>query len=328
VAPGAFAATQKSKVRTPNLDEALDDQDAFIRFVRNSTASKSTPEYRELYQFLLQCFLEADTNFDGRVGADRFDYMVERAACLPRKFGYAPTEDEIYPTPQHRVQARAALFRTIDTDGSGEIAFDEWLEWAFTHIRGKASTLNPNQVSWNQDAQSFTRWIVAACRSTSSKEYKELYHFLQECFTSADQDLDGRVNRSEFDQLIEMSADAPRRFGFAPSEQQTYRTPQEKNAARNRMWAEMDNDGNMNISFDEWMAWSFRHICGKARQLDPTLSGAPPLAGAAPALAPAPCPFGFGRAVPALAPAPATVGGQYQVVYGHPVAMPTVARSF
>merc|ERR1712050_139873 len=109
------------------------------RFVRNAAVSKATDEYRELYHFLLQCFLEADTDFDGLVGPDRFDFMIERAAALPRKFGYAPTEAESYPTPEHRRQARVAEFRNINTSGEGAIAFDEWLEWSYNHIRGKAA---------------------------------------------------------------------------------------------------------------------------------------------------------------------------------------------
>merc|ERR1719203_2744516 len=75
----------KSNKGTPLLDEAFDDEDAFIRFTMNAAASKATDEYRELYHFLLQTFTEADSDFDGLVGPDRFDFMIERAASLPRR---------------------------------------------------------------------------------------------------------------------------------------------------------------------------------------------------------------------------------------------------
>merc|ERR1712183_279943 len=107
------------------------------------------------------------------------------------------------------------MFSKINSSGSGQIAFDEWL---FIHIRGKAATLShSSKVHWNEDAANFKRWIVAASRTKTSKEYKELFHFLQECFTAADQDLDGKVNHAEFDTMIDVAAEAPRCFGFAPS---------------------------------------------------------------------------------------------------------------
>lgn len=268
----------KSNKRTPLLDEAFDDEDAFIRFTMNAAASKATDEYRELYHFLLQTFTEADSDFDGLVGPDRFDFMIERAASLPRRFGFAPTEAESYPTPQARQQTRAWEFKKINISGTGLIAFDEWLEWAYRHICEKAATLNAQKdgCSWNDSPQRFKQWVVAACRSTRSKEYKELYHFMQECFTTADRDMDGKVSHAEFDTMIEAAAAAPRKFGFAPQSSEMFRTDAERVASRQREFSEMDVHRHGTISFDDWMQWCYRHICGKATAFDPTLTGLPP----------------------------------------------------
>lgn len=266
----AMAATVKCRQPTPCLNAAFHDENAFIQFVLNATVGTQTQEYKELYQFLLDVFLEADTDFDGLVGHERFDYMIERAAMLPRKFGLAPSETETYPTAEARRAAREAEFRAIDTSGDGQIAFDEWLAWCIKHISGKAAQLRSGRVTgnnWNVDKEHFVSWISTACSNKHSKEYKELYHFLQECFTAADSDLDGKVNHAEFDTMIEVAAEAPRRFGFAPSAAQTYASDADRIAARQREFMEMDIHNHGFISFDDWLRWSYSHICGKVATL-------------------------------------------------------------
>merc|ERR1719277_1824617 len=110
-APGASQGFKYSNmIQTPLLKAAASDEDAFVKFVRGLAAGKNTPEYKEFYYFLLNCFSEADSDFDGLVGPERFDYMIERAACLPRKFGFAPTEAESFANPQQRQAFRAESF--------------------------------------------------------------------------------------------------------------------------------------------------------------------------------------------------------------------------
>lgn len=277
-APGAQDFKYSNNIQTPLLKAAASDEDAFVKFVRGLAVGKNTPEYKELYYFLLNCFSEADSDFDGLVGAERFDYMIERAACLPRKFGFAPSEAESFATPQQRQQFRADLFRKINTAGNGTIAFDEWLEWAYVHICLKAQQLNPSNAgnNWNEDSNAFKLFITNACRTTTSREYKQLKEFLQACFTRADQDLDGRVSVAEFDSMVEEAAAAPRKFGFAPSSAQAYSSASKRMASRQRDFRRMDVTNNGYVSFNDWMRWSYQHICGKAQSLDPSLPGVPP----------------------------------------------------
>merc|ERR1711862_293928 len=117
------------------------NREDFAKFIQAATHSKVSPEYKELYRFLLNCFTEADSDNDGRVGPKEFDAMIEIAAAAPRKFGFAPSTVQTYRNMQERVAAREKMFLDMDTDNSGFIAFDEWLIFCYEHIVGKAKTL-------------------------------------------------------------------------------------------------------------------------------------------------------------------------------------------
>merc|ERR1712003_99286 len=204
--------------------------------------------------------------------------MVETAANMPRRFGFAPTVAEMFKTPQQRVEARAALFKKIDTDSSGFISFDKWLGYIYPHICEKAAALDSTtaQSKMERSKADFQAWVVAACRSRSSMEYKELYSFLLQCFTEADTDCDGRIGAEAFDALIDVAAKAPRKFGFAPEASATYKNAADKTAARKAQFEKMDEDKSGFISFEEWLTYSYTHICLKAKILDATLPGTPP----------------------------------------------------
>ena len=89
-----------------------------------------TQEYKDLYYNLLHCFTEADTAMSGVIDAKGFNSLFDTAAVAPCMFGSAPTSDVICTNEIERKESRAALFKTIDTDGSGTIAFDKFLAWA------------------------------------------------------------------------------------------------------------------------------------------------------------------------------------------------------
>lgn len=272
---------------TTAIDRASDTRKDFVTFILKATKSKSSPEYGELYHFLLACFTEADTDFDGRVGADEFDIMVERAGALPRRWGFAPTSAELFSTAQERIEFRQKTFKEMNTSGTGYVAFDEWLAWSYEHICGKAKLLDMDKADskMNTGKEDFKNFVIAASKSRHSVEYKEFYHFLQDCFTKADSKRLGKVGPAEFDVMIEEAANAPRRFGFAPSSADTYKSVDERRAARDKMFKDMDVDESGFIAFDEWLNFSYDHICLKAKVLDDSLSGVAPAKGK--------CPMGF-----------------------------------
>ena len=68
---------------------------------------------------LTQCFVRADKQLSGRVSKYNFDSLVEEAAVLPRKYGFAPKSSDMYPNDQARKKARETQFDEIDTTKQG-----------------------------------------------------------------------------------------------------------------------------------------------------------------------------------------------------------------
>mmetsp|Transcript_26835 Transcript_26835/g.73795 ORF Transcript_26835/g.73795 Transcript_26835/m.73795 type:complete len:612 (-) Transcript_26835:174-2009(-) len=281
---GTAATRAKSSARGISAQLANDNKEAFIKFIKAVAASKESPEYKELHHYLLQCFVECDLDFDGLIKVEDFDGLVERAGALPRKWGFAPTTNEMFKTVDQRVAFRQNIFKDINKSNSGTIYFDEWMEWSYKHICQKASLLNEAQAESKMESSQadFRAWVIAAARTRASPEYKELYHFLQECFMRADDDQSGLVDATEFDKMIELAAAAPRKFGFAPPTNTTYKNDEERIRARTAMFDAIAANNKRNfrdkIGFNAWLEWSYSHICQKAKVLDPNLSGvAPPV---------------------------------------------------
>ena len=75
---------------------------------------------------------------------------------------------------------------------------------------------------------------------------------------------------------VDVAARAPRKFGFAPPAEETFKSTDERVAARTAMFEKMDADGLGFISFEEFLTYFYKHICEKAKTLDVSLSGSPP----------------------------------------------------
>merc|ERR1712176_942226 len=111
----------------------------FAAFCNRAVTDKSSAEYQKMYYHLLRCFSDADAAMTGSIKKEEFDALVDVAAAAPRKFGFAPHASEQYVSVQERKEARANLFKSINTEGTGEISFQEFLAWAMEHIKGKVS---------------------------------------------------------------------------------------------------------------------------------------------------------------------------------------------
>jgi len=272
---GCFAGFAKRFALKPI--EEITDKRELITFLKKACASKQSAEYKELYKFLVRSFRVADRDFDGLVGPDDFDFMVELTGSIPRKCGLAPSSTEMFPCPSQRVEKRAELFKKIDSDGSGRISLHEVIGYTYDHIRKMTATLDLAKLDQNHDSKEhFKNFIVAACRSRTSREYKELYQLLLDVFVKADEDGDGAVRPEEFSRMIEIAAAAPRKHGFAPPSSKYYKSAKERQESHAKMFNAMDTDKSGTISFEEWLDFSYKHICEKAKTLDNTLSGVPP----------------------------------------------------
>ena len=74
-------------------------RDEFVAFIRKAV-DKSSPEFRELYFFLLKTFQSGDTERKGKVSPEAFDRMIEDAAAAPRRFGLAPKSEEMFASAE------------------------------------------------------------------------------------------------------------------------------------------------------------------------------------------------------------------------------------
>ena len=242
-------------------------REEFVIFVRNAMANKESDAFTELYNFLLGCFIRADADLDGKVYIDDFDTLIEEAAALPRKYGFAPKSEFMYSNDDIRKTARAQMFKDINTAKDGYITFEEWVKFSVNHILGKASTLGKDMLG-GQDVTKgeFIDFIKKAVHKTTP-EYRSLYFFLLKCFTDADRDRDGAVNSKEFDAMIEIAADVPRRFGLAPSSSKMFRNAGERLAKRQEYFRTMDLNKDGTISFDEWLKYAYEHIVTKVANL-------------------------------------------------------------
>ena len=200
-------------------------KEEFVVWIRQAMGDKNSIAYQELYQFLTRCFIRADKSFSGLVSKYNFDTLVEEAAALPRKYGYAPKSEDMFPSDEARKRAREALFDTIDTDKSGTITLEEWIKYAVNHIMGKVKNL-PKDILGPSSTASKTEFISFLQRASdkSSPEYKDLYFFLLQAFISGDTAHKGEIDAATFDRLIEVAAAAPRRHGLAPKTTAMFKT--------------------------------------------------------------------------------------------------------
>merc|ERR1711870_140164 len=86
------------------------DKTEFKKWCKAAIDYPRGKERKELYGYLAECFLDADGDRDGKVGVDEFDFLIEKAASLPRRFGLAPTWQEEYGDVARRAAARKHMF--------------------------------------------------------------------------------------------------------------------------------------------------------------------------------------------------------------------------
>jgi len=244
------------------------DKTEFKKFCKASVTNPSGSERKELYGFLSECFLDADGDRDGLISPEEFDFLVEKAASLPRRFGLAPSWPEAYGDLQHRMQARQQMFKAMNVDHTGKIGLEEWVRFAIAHITEKVRSMD-NTIDFQHlercGQEEMVKYCAAAVRDPHSEQYKSLYEHLFKTFVESDVEENGAIRREQFDVLIEDAAKAPRVVGLAPSSSQTYATEAHKNAARDQMFQAMDTNGTGLITFDKFLAWSVEHIAGKVQ---------------------------------------------------------------
>lgn len=251
----------------------------YIKFMKAATGNQNSKEHKQMNQFLVRCFMDADSDFDGKVSWHEFNFLVDRAIATPRYFGIIASSAEKYATVEDMESQRRDMFSQIDKDNHGFIRLHDWLHFYFRYFGAELQNFEESVARSKMHAsrKDFAIFMIAAAKSRSSFEYKELYRFLTYCFLAADADQSGCVSGSEFDVMIDLATAAPRRFGFAPPTSIFKSEEQRLESRRDLLKTIIDGTSTEDrVSFDRWIDYCYRHICQKARMLDRRLTGVAP----------------------------------------------------
>merc|ERR1719309_1229846 len=98
----------------------------FIWFIKRAVSDQKSYAHTELYHCLLKMFVDADTNNDGLVSKASFSKLVDTAASIPRLYGYASVDTELYKTVEEKELARQKMFDSMDLKTSGRRCSTRW----------------------------------------------------------------------------------------------------------------------------------------------------------------------------------------------------------
>merc|ERR1711987_36262 len=146
----------------------------FICFVKKAVQDEKSYSHSEMYHSLLKLFVDADTNKDGLVSKASFSKLIDAAATLPRAYGYAPADSELYKTEAEKDAARQKMFDSMDLKSTGVITFDEWLKFTREHIAAKTATLDPHPIIDQGSVEDYKKFIKTAIETPESAEAVEL----------------------------------------------------------------------------------------------------------------------------------------------------------
>merc|ERR1712032_1388108 len=65
-------------------------EEQYIGFIERAVSNPGSYEHASFYNFILNCFVEADAESKGRITYEQFHKLLDRAAVVPRHFGLAP----------------------------------------------------------------------------------------------------------------------------------------------------------------------------------------------------------------------------------------------
>merc|ERR1711926_3199 len=139
----------------------------FIWFVKKAVQDQKSYSHSELYHSLLKLFVDADTNKDGLVSKASFSKLIDAAATMPRAYGYAPADEELYKTDAEKDAARQKMFDSMDLKSTGVITFDEWLKFCREHIAAKTATMDPHPIIDQGSVDEYKKFIKAAIDNSS-----------------------------------------------------------------------------------------------------------------------------------------------------------------
>merc|ERR1712243_317722 len=181
-----ISSTSTFKMSSTPVNTFNKSKEDFIWFVKKAIQDKKSYSYSELYHSLLKIFVDADINKDGLVSKASFSKLIDAAASMPRAYGFAPADSELYKTDADKDAARQKMFDSMDLKATGVITFDERLKFCREHIAAKTATLDPHPIIDQGSVDEYKKFIETAIENPESTEAVELYWYMLEIFTEHD----------------------------------------------------------------------------------------------------------------------------------------------
>merc|ERR1712130_536416 len=225
----------------------------FIWFVKKAVQDQKSHSHAEMYHSLLKLFVDADTNKDGLVSKASFSKLIDAAATLPRAYGYAPADSELYKTEAEKDATRQKMFDSMDLKSTGVITFDEWLKFCREHIASKTATMDPHPIIDQGTVDEYKNFIKEGVTNSSSAEAVELYWYMLEIFTEHDLEKTGFVKNETFPSMMHEFLATPVKHGLETPSKDTYDAMFKKYDPR--------NDGRLTV--DEWMSLAKEEVYKK-----------------------------------------------------------------
>lgn len=229
----------------------------FVAFVNKAAKDQKSFEHKELYNFLVECFVDNDTDYDGQVSFNGFNSMIAEAATAPRRFGFAPHTREMYESKEDYEAERMKLFNMLR--GTEErIPLEGWLMWAQAHLKEKVGDglEEHSEARWERskaDYISFLKGVMAAksshnAKSSTSTQMKEHYMNSVRQFTNADTSCTGKLDQSQFQGLMTACQKVPAKHGI--------------NLYNDVNFKDVSSDGKM-VSMKDFLDWKISYLQAK-----------------------------------------------------------------
>merc|ERR1711913_218821 len=236
-------STVTMSTSTGSISTFNKSKEDFIWWVKKAVADRKSYSYSELYHSLLKMFAEADTKNDGLVSKESFSKLVDAAGALPRAYGFAPKDSDLYKTEKEKEDARQKMIDSMDKKTTGVITFDEWLAYCLEHILAKTATLAPHPIIDYGTVDQYKAFIKTAVTKVGSPENVELYWFMLELFTDSDTTKCGQVKYSEFAHMMFQLVMTAKKHGLTTPADDKYET----------IFKKYDPRGNGTLTIDEWI---------------------------------------------------------------------------
>merc|ERR1711970_828335 len=248
-----YTNIEMSSSTVTNITGFNKSKEDFIWFIKRAIKDKKSDAYAELYHCLIKMFVDVDTNRDGLVSKGSFSKLVDMAASIPRMYGYAPADSELYKTDNEKDQARQKMFDSMDLKGTGVITVDELLKFCIEHIIVKTATLAAHPILDHGDLKEFKQFLQPAL-VVGNPENTELYWFLLELFTEADLDKDGIVMLTEFSEMLDRALETPNKLGMTHPDKGLMDADDSKRKESHHVIFKTYNPvGDDKMCFDEWV---------------------------------------------------------------------------